>query len=349
MDHLSNVKLIIIGDGIFWDPETILSLPQDGYEINDSIFLCDEKKSASPIQAIPFSAYDGFAIKDILADTLKIQSAVILQSSAFKEIIHHRCRDLKIPFCSTNVSHKLRFIAQLKHSYALRQIVILDDHLTPSDFPEEQPRFLYSRHHFKGITKHLIRAFTNTYVDENMDAPSGETRIPPNCKNIHSGKKQIRALICDIDGTCTDGFKIYGEDGSEWKRFSLADMRALKNWNDSGRLSFLITGESGSIPQKFAAQCHIPEAHLSMNAGSKKVQILYEICRKFTLKPEEIAYIGDDGNDCGTIEYLIGKNGLAACPANAMPSIGNIPHILQLENEGGHEAIAELIAIIDGS
>jgi 3-deoxy-D-manno-octulosonate 8-phosphate phosphatase KdsC-like HAD superfamily phosphatase len=60
------------------------------------------------------------------------------------------------------------------------------------------------------------------------------------------------ALICDIDGTCPDGFKIYGENGHQWKRFSLKDIQALKIWNESGNLSFFITGESSSINIKLA-------------------------------------------------------------------------------------------------
>ncbi|MDR1907216.1 MAG: HAD hydrolase family protein [Puniceicoccales bacterium] len=352
MSSILDLKLVIIGDGIFWNPRETLTLSHDGYQTSDFIFLCDEKKSFATIHAIPFSTYDGFAIKNILANVLKISSAVILQSSDFTEIIQRRCRDLEIPFCFTNIQNKPQFIAQLCRNRlcTLREIAIFDNQLTSTDFTGEQPGFLISKHNFKNVTQHFIRHFVNVYADKNADVLSyyNETRIQPSDfpQNIYPAKKQIRALICDIDGTCTDGFKIYGEDDSEWKRFSFADIQALKNWNNSGHLSFLITGESGPIPQKFAAQCHIPQKQLSMNAGNKKVQILHEICQNFTLQLDEIAYIGDDMNDLGIIEYLIQKNGLAACPANAMPLIKNIPNILQLKTENGHGAVAEFIEII---
>ncbi|MDR1591200.1 MAG: HAD hydrolase family protein [Puniceicoccales bacterium] len=346
---LLNSKLIIIGDGIFWDTNAALSLSHDGYQINDSLFICDGKKSSATVRAIPFSTYDGFAIKNILANVLNISSALISRFCDFTEIIQHRCRDLKIPFCFTNISNKPQFIERFcrGHRYALQETTIFDDQLTPLDFPEEQPKFLLAKHNFKNISQHFIRTFVNSFADKDVDvlAYYAETRMLRSnfSQNIHSDKRSIRALICDIDGTCTDGFKIYGEDGSEWKRFSLADIQALKNWNASGRLSFLITGELGLIPKKFAAQCHISDEHLAMNAGRKKVQILCEICKKFKLHPSEVAYIGDDMNDLGAIEYLIKENGIAACPANAMPLIKNTSNIRQLKVAGGFGAVAEFI------
>ncbi|MDR1303468.1 MAG: HAD hydrolase family protein [Puniceicoccales bacterium] len=346
---------MIIGDGIFWDPKTVLSLPCDGHQDGDSLFIGDEKRSSTTIRAIPFSTYDGFAIKNILANILKIPSAVIFQSSDFTEIIQRRCRDLKILFCFTNISNKPQFIERFcrEHRCALSEVTIFDNQLTPLDFPNEQPRFLLAKHNFKNISQHFIRTFVNTFADKNADvlAYYDETRLTTDnfSRNIHSGKKTIRALISDIDGTCTDGFKIYGEDGSEWKRFSLADIRALKNWNESGRLSFLITGESGLIPKKFTAQCHIPEGHLFEGAGNKKAQILHEIYQNLKLHPSEIAYIGDDMNDFGVIEYLVDENGIAACPANAMPLVKNIPNIFQLKATGGFGAVAEFLKIIDSS
>jgi YrbI family 3-deoxy-D-manno-octulosonate 8-phosphate phosphatase len=351
MSSILDSKLVIIGDDIFWNPQEILTFSHDGYSIGDSLFLCNEKKSPETVRAIPFSVYDGFAVKNILANVLNIPSAIISRSSDFTEIIQRRCRDLKIPFCFTNILHKPQFIARFcrEHRYALREIAIFDDQLTFSDFLEEQPKFLLSRHNSQN--EHFIRTIIDTSADKNTDVLSyyNETRMLQSDfpRSIRSAKKPIRVLICDIDGTCTDGFKVYGEDCSEWKRFSLTDIQALRKWSNHGYLSFLITGESGPIPQKFATQCHIPQAHLFTNAGNKKVQILLEICQNFGLQLGEIAYIGDDMNDLGIIESLIRENGIAACPTNAMPLIKNIPYIFHLETSGGFGAVAEFVEFIN--
>jgi YrbI family 3-deoxy-D-manno-octulosonate 8-phosphate phosphatase len=351
MSTILNAKWVIIGDEMLWNSRNILTLPQDQYQVGTSIFLCNEKLTPMPVRAIPFSTYDGFAIKNILVNVLKIHLAIIVQSSDFPEIIQCRCQDLKIAFYCKGIQNKAQFIAQFcdNHQCALDDVVVFDNDLTAADFPKKQPGLLLSKRDFND-QQHFIRSFANDYGNRNPKVLSyyAETRARKiDCpKNIRSTGKKIRALICDIDGTCTDGFKIYAEDGSEWKCFSTIDILAIKNWNADGNLSFLITGESGSIPQKFAQLCHIPMENVFMNAGNQKVSILHQICIQHHLQFGEIAYAGDDMNDFGIIEHLIAENGIAACPANAMPMIKNIPQIILLKTRGGLGAVAEWIATI---
>jgi YrbI family 3-deoxy-D-manno-octulosonate 8-phosphate phosphatase len=344
-------KWIIFGDGILWRSEDTLALPRDEYRIGDFIFLCGEKQPTLPIQTIPFSTYDGFAIKNILANILNIPSAIIVQSPDHPEIIQRRCLDLNIPFYFRGIRDKPQFMAQFcrDRRCTLGDVIIFDRHLTPADFPGEQPGLLLPNHHFPD-QHHLIRAFTDDYGGRNPKvlAYYDEMRTHwADCpESIRSERKKIRALICDIDGTCTDGFKIYGKGDSEWKRFSNADIRAISDWNASGNLGFLITGESGAIPQKFAQHCQIPPENVFTNAGSQKVSILHKICMQRHLQLGEIAYIGDDMNDWGIIGHLITENGIAACPANAVPLIKNIPKIVPLKTRGGQGAVAEWITVI---
>jgi YrbI family 3-deoxy-D-manno-octulosonate 8-phosphate phosphatase len=343
-------KWVIIGDGMLGRPEDIMTLPQGEYRAGDSLFLCSEEGTPLPVQAIPFSTYDGFAIKNILANILNIPSAVVLQSSDHREMIQRRCRDLAIPFYFWGIGDKPRFIGQFcrEHRCEWGDVIIFDRHLTAADFPE-QPGLLLPNRHFPD-RKHLIRAFANDHGNRHPKVLSScdEMRIQgiPFPASIRSMKKKIRVLIADIDGTCTDGFKIYAEDDLEWKRFSIADIQAIKNWNADGNLSFLITGESGPIPQKFAQRCQIPTENVFTNAGTQKALILHKICAQHHLQLGEIAYIGDDMNDWGIVEHLIAENGVAACPANAMHMVKNIPQIALLETQGGEGAVAEWIAVI---
>ncbi|MDR1435440.1 MAG: hypothetical protein LBI77_03490 [Puniceicoccales bacterium] len=345
--NLKEIKWVIIGDGMLWNFQNILTLPPDANSISDSIFFCDERQMLFPIQGIPFSTYDGFAIKNILGHALNIPSTAILQSFDFSEIIQRRCRDLKIPSCFTGIQNKAQFIGQFcrDHRCTLGDVLIFDNDLRPSDFQGERPNFLIANPN--AMIPHFIRSFVNGYANHCGEVLSyfNETRMQGTDypEHIRSEARKTRALVCDIDGTCTDGFKIYGEDGSLWKRFSPLDMQALKTWNGSGNLSFFITGESGSISQKFAEQCHIPADHVFGNAGNQKVQILCKICQQHALTLGEIAYIGDGMNDLGIIEFLIRENGSAACSANAMPSIQEIPRITKLQTTGGQGSVAEWI------
>ncbi|MDR2807176.1 MAG: hypothetical protein LBB11_03405 [Puniceicoccales bacterium] len=346
------MKWVIIGDGILWDPQAILTLPNDAYFTGNALFLCDAKTSSWPVQAIPFSIYDGFAIKNILAHTLKIPSALITQFSDLHGIVQRRCRDLQIPFCYTEVPHRCSFIRQFGHEHhcTIRDMIIFDRNLTPYNFSKASPSFLVSPHTFPGNPQHCIRSFINTCTDRNSqvlpyayEARTFDLSCP---KRVQTAAQEIRTLICDIDGTCTDGFKIYAEDGSQWKRFSMVDVQALKNWRNSGRNVFVISGENNLIPQKFAQYCDIPPQNVYGNAGDQKLAILAQICQEHQFQYSEIAYIGDDVNDLAVIEHLIAENGTAACPPNAMPLIKGMPNIRQLNTPGGYGAIAEFLDLL---
>jgi YrbI family 3-deoxy-D-manno-octulosonate 8-phosphate phosphatase len=56
----------------------------------------------------------------------------------------------------------------------------------------------------------------------------------------------------------------------------------------------------------------------------------------------EVAYIGDDVNDF----ELLSAVGLAACPANSVEKIKNIPNIIHLTKKGGEGAVREFIEMI---
>jgi 3-deoxy-D-manno-octulosonate 8-phosphate phosphatase (KDO 8-P phosphatase) len=57
---------------------------------------------------------------------------------------------------------------------------------------------------------------------------------------------------------------------------------------------------------------------------------------RLQLQWQEIAYIGDDVNDL----EVMGKAGLTACPADAMPQVSEIVHY-RCGNKGGYGAFRE--------
>jgi YrbI family 3-deoxy-D-manno-octulosonate 8-phosphate phosphatase len=163
---------------------------------------------------------------------------------------------------------------------------------------------------------------------------------------IRSEAKEIRVLICDIDGTCTNGIKFFaeGERDLQWKCFSLKDIEAIKTWQKEGNFVFIITGDRQTpILQEFVDHAGIPQEHVFTEAENCKTGKLYEICQKHSFTMGEIAYIGDDMNDLGIMECLICENGMAACPHNASSFIQKINHIKRLKSNGGDGAVAEFI------
>jgi YrbI family 3-deoxy-D-manno-octulosonate 8-phosphate phosphatase len=100
----------------------------------------------------------------------------------------------------------------------------------------------------------------------------------------------------------------------------------------------IITGEKSGIVLKRAKKLGIIEYHPSAKI---KYAVLQEILFRRMLKPEEIAYIGDDTNDM----EIMKNSGLSACPADAFPMVKQIADII-LENKGGNGAFREFAELI---
>lgn len=156
----------------------------------------------------------------------------------------------------------------------------------------------------------------------------------------HTGSRAalIALVLTDCDGVLTDGGVYYGPDGEVLKRFSIRDGMGVERLRNAGVEVGIISGErSGSIAAR-AAKLGITELHLGVRDKRARLE---EICRGRSLRPEQIAYIGDDVND---VEAM-GMVGLAGAPADALPEARQAAHVV-VDLPGGHgafRAFAELI------
>ena len=150
--------------------------------------------------------------------------------------------------------------------------------------------------------------------------------------------KKIKLLLFDCDGVLTDGRIVLGNDEIELKFFSTFDGMGIKIWHTAGFMVGCITGRASGALTKRAHELKFDELH--QNIVSKN-ESLKEILEKRRLKPEEVAYVGDDINDLpvGT------KVGLFFAPANHHPAIRPYVDYI-LSARGGHGAIREVVDII---
>ncbi|MCI0494309.1 HAD-IIIA family hydrolase [candidate division KSB1 bacterium] len=149
----------------------------------------------------------------------------------------------------------------------------------------------------------------------------------------HKAKK-IKLLLTDCDGVLTDGGVYYSDRGEEMKRFNIRDGMGVARLRALAKIDVgIITGElSGSVAKR-AEKLEIVELHL----GAKdKIAILEEIMQRRNLKPEEIAYIGDDTNDVAVMKIA----GLSACPADALHFARDVADYV-CRNKGGHGAFRD--------
>jgi len=150
--------------------------------------------------------------------------------------------------------------------------------------------------------------------------------------------KNIKILVCDVDGVLTKGDIILNEDGKEIKVFNVKDGLAINLARENGLKIVWLSGRKSLAVSKRAAKLKIDL--LQQEVKHKKLQI-QNIAQKFNCNLEEIAFIGDDLNDLG----LINKVGIFFAVLNANPEIKKNADFI-LKNKGGEGAVAEAIYLI---
>jgi YrbI family 3-deoxy-D-manno-octulosonate 8-phosphate phosphatase len=148
--------------------------------------------------------------------------------------------------------------------------------------------------------------------------------------------KDIRLVVFDIDGVMTDGGMFYTESGDEFKKFNAKDGLAIRRLAQRGIHTGIIThGFNTELIRRRAERLHISKFEVSQ---TPKKQTLEKWCAEWGITLEQVCYIGDDLND----EDIIRAVGFSACPADAVPEVQQIVHVI-LQKNGGDGCIRELI------
>ncbi len=151
----------------------------------------------------------------------------------------------------------------------------------------------------------------------------------------------IKLLLCDVDGTLTDGGMYYSAEGDVMKRFYVRDGMGLRLLQQTGVKVGIVTSEMTPIVEQRARKLHLD--YLVQGVGfEEKVAAVCKICRELGITMREVAYIGDDVNDIDLLKAV----GFHACPADAIPEVLQIEKISIMQHNGGAGAVRELTDII---
>ncbi len=148
----------------------------------------------------------------------------------------------------------------------------------------------------------------------------------------------IRLLICDVDGTLTDGGMYYSKNGEEMKKFNTKDAFGIEILKKMGIPTVLLTRENSLIVKQRAKKIKIKKL---VSGCENKISAVEKLSQQYRIKLNQIAYIGDDLND-----YNVMKNvGFSACPSDANYQIKKISKYV-CDNKGGDGAVREFIDYI---
>ena len=147
----------------------------------------------------------------------------------------------------------------------------------------------------------------------------------------------IKLLILDVDGVLTDGKKYYNRDGEVvMKTFCDKDWTAIKRFKAIGINVIFLTGDPFNeiIAKNRNIDCIVNRKD---GTHTDKGDYLKNICKDYKVKPEEIAFVGDDIFDLGIMQKVKYKY----CPADAPEELQEIVTDI-LHESGGHNCIMVL-------
>lgn len=147
---------------------------------------------------------------------------------------------------------------------------------------------------------------------------------------------KIKFVVCDVDGTLTDGGMYITSDGTHFKRFNTKDGMAVKLLQHNGyHVGLLSHSKTTEMVTERAKMLNISHCYVGQE---NKVEVLQQWLTELNLSPNEVAYLGDDNNDQEVMEMV----GVSVCPADASKRIKSIAHIV-LSNKGGDACLREFI------
>ncbi len=110
-------------------------------------------------------------------------------------------------------------------------------------------------------------------------------------EEIELKAKRLKLLILDVDGVLTDGRLFFDDQGKEYKCFHARDGHGIKLLRETGVEIAVISGRksnSVSIRMNNLGVEHVYQGH------ENKIAAFNEIIQKMSLKPEQVAHVGDD-------------------------------------------------------
>lgn len=150
--------------------------------------------------------------------------------------------------------------------------------------------------------------------------------------------KNVKMVLTDCDGCLTDAGMYYSEHGDELKKFNTRDGMGFKLLRQSGILTGIITSENVELVSRRADKLQLDI--LKMGAADK-LEIVRELCSKYQIGLEQVAYVGDDINDLEVIAHV----GFGCSVASGMECVKEKASYVT-EAKGGEGAIREVAELI---
>ena len=156
--------------------------------------------------------------------------------------------------------------------------------------------------------------------------------------NLKAKAEKIKLVAFDVDGVMTDGSLTFAENGMEIKTYNAKDGLGVNMLNKAGIITAIITAR---VNETVRIRAKILDIKALFEGQKNKVVALDELCKKYNLSKDEIAYMGDDLPDLCVLEQV----GLSACPNDASYEVQDVCNFIS-SKAGGRGAVREFCDFI---
>jgi 3-deoxy-D-manno-octulosonate 8-phosphate phosphatase (KDO 8-P phosphatase) len=151
-------------------------------------------------------------------------------------------------------------------------------------------------------------------------------------------REMIKYVFFDVDGVLTRGEIIYTSSGEEIKSFNVKDGLGIMLLNKAGIETGILTARESKVVEKRAKELRMTDIFTGQHDKFSKYQ---ELLKNKNLKPENIAYIGDD-----LIDLKVLKNcAFSAAPQDAVDEVKDAVDLVT-KRKGGEGAVREFCEAI---
>ena len=148
----------------------------------------------------------------------------------------------------------------------------------------------------------------------------------------------VHFVVCDVDGTLTDGVIGINDRGEEFKNFSVIDGMGIRLLMDAGIEVALLSARRCPAVDHRARGLGI---RLCQTGISRKKEHLEDLIRGQELEPDQVCYIGDDVNDLP----CLGLVGFPVAVANAHAEVRKRAEYVT-SADGGQGAVREVAELV---
>lgn len=159
--------------------------------------------------------------------------------------------------------------------------------------------------------------------------------MPATFEEVRARAQRIRVLLFDVDGVLTDGGVYIHADGTESKRFDIKDGAGIVIARRAGLTVGVISARQSQATLHRARQLGLDPVRQGVQ---DKATALADLMAAHGWDADTIAYMGDDVVDLPVLRQV----GLAACPADAVPEVQAMVHVVS-PRPGGQGAARALI------